>query len=160
MGAEDTLKRIDIGAPQAGIIHQLSYHTIGGVIQAGQPILQIVPGKDELVVEVRIAPTDIDKVTVGQSAFIRFTSFPHGTTPELSGSVMRLSADVVREPQTNLSYFTARIGITDEELARLGQSKILAGMPAEVFVTTGERTALAYLTKPIVDQVKRAFRER
>ncbi|KAF0136901.1 MAG: HlyD family secretion protein [Xanthobacteraceae bacterium] len=160
VAAEDALKRIDIRAPISGSVHQLAHHTIGGVIPAGQAIMQIVPGDDLLVVEVRLAPQDIDKVAVGQQAAIRFPSFPQGTTPELAGSVTRISADVVRDPQTGTVFFTARLAVREGELARLGDNRIVPGMPAEVFVQTGERTALAYLTKPIRDQINRAFRER
>lgn len=160
VAAEDVLKRIDIRAPQTGIVHQLAYHTVGGVIPAGQPIMQIVPGDDVLVIEIRVAPQDIDKVAVGQPAVIRFTSFPHGTTPEIAGSVIRVSADLVREQQTNAMHFTARVAVGEGELARLGSNRIVPGMPAEVFVRTGDRTALSYLVKPISDQISRAFRER
>jgi HlyD family secretion protein len=160
VAAEDALKRIDIRAPIAGSVHQLVHHTIGGVIPAGQAIMQIVPGDDLLVIEVRLAPQDIDKVSVGQRAAIRFPSFPQGTTPEVAGSVTRMSADVVRDPQTGAVFFTARLSVREGELARLGDNRIVPGMPAEVFVQTGERTALAYLTKPIRDQINRAFRER
>ncbi len=160
VAAEDVLKRIDIRAPQTGTVHQLAYHTVGGVIPAGQPIMQIVPGDDVLVIEIRVAPQDIDKVAVGQAAFIRFTSFPQGTTPELAGSIVRVSADIVREQQSGAIYFTARVAVGEGELAKLGANRIVPGMPAEVFVRTGDRTALAYLMKPITDQVSRAFRER
>lgn len=160
VAAEDALKRIDIRSPASGFVHQLAHHTIGGVIPAGQPIMLIVPGNDILVIEVRIAPQEIDKVAVGQEAVVRFPSLPHGTTPELRGTVARLSADVVREQQTNSTYFLARLAIDQSELDRLGRSRLVPGMPAEVYVRTGERTALAYLTRPLMDQVNRAFRER
>lgn len=160
VAAEDALRRIEIRAPIAGLVHQLSHHTIGGVIPAGQTIMQIVPGDDVLVIEVRLMPQDIDKVAVGQKAAIRFPSFPHGTTPEVAGSVTRISADVVRDQQTGAVFFTARLSVREGELARLGDNRIVPGMPAEVFVQTGERTALAYLTKPLFDQINRAFRER
>jgi HlyD family secretion protein len=161
VAAEDVLRRIDIRAPQAGIVHQLSYHTIGGVIPAGQAIMQIVPGDDILVIEMRVPPQDIDKVAVGQAAIVRFPSFPHGTTPEVAGTVTRVSADVVREQQTNTAYFTARVAVSEAEFAKLGSAnRVVPGMPAEVFVRTGDRTAIAYLMKPIADQLNRAFRER
>lgn len=158
--AEDALKRIDIRAPATGWVHQLASHTIGGVVQAGQTIMHIVPGDDLLVIEVRLSPQDIDKVAVGQRAMIRFPSLPHGTTPELHGSVARVSADVVRDQQSGAAFFTARLTVGEGELSRLGTARLLPGMPAEVFVQTGDRTALAYLSKPILDQVNRAFRER
>ncbi|QCI69000.1 HlyD family type I secretion periplasmic adaptor subunit [Phreatobacter stygius] len=157
--AEDTLKRIEIRAPQSGLVHQLNYHTVGGVIPPGQPIMQIVPGDDLLVIEIRIQPQDIEKVAIGQPAHIRFSALPHGTTPEVQGKVTRVSADVVREQQTNAVYFTARVAVLDGELAKIGTHRLVSGMPAEVFVRTQDRTALAYLMKPIADQLNRAFRE-
>ncbi|MCZ8314966.1 HlyD family type I secretion periplasmic adaptor subunit [Phreatobacter sp.] len=160
VAAEDALKRIDIRSPASGFVHQLSYHTVGGVITAGQPIMMIVPGNDVLVIEVRIAPQDIDKVAIGQQALIRFPALPHSTTPEVNGTVVRLSADVVRDPQTGSAFFLARLAFADGELDRLGRNRIVPGMPAEIYVKTGERTALAYLTRPLMDQVNRAFRER
>ncbi|MCA0316689.1 MAG: HlyD family type I secretion periplasmic adaptor subunit [Proteobacteria bacterium] len=158
--AEDALKRIEIRAPQGGIVHQLAYHTVGGVIPAGQQIMQVVPGDDDLVLEIRVQPQDIEKVVVGQAAHVRLTAFPHGTTPEVEAKVLRVSADVVRDPNLGTSYYTARVALRDGELARLGNHKLVQGMPAEVYVRTGDRTALAYLMKPIMDQLKRAFREK
>lgn len=158
--AEDALKRIEIRAPQSGIVHQLAHHTVGGVIPAGQQIMQIVPGDDDLVIEIRVQPQDIEKVVVGQAAHVRLTAFPHGTTPEVEAKVLRVSADVVRDPNLSTSYYTARVALRDGELARLGDHRLVQGMPAEVYVRTGDRTALAYLMKPIMDQLKRAFREK
>ncbi|MCZ0737139.1 HlyD family type I secretion periplasmic adaptor subunit [Phreatobacter sp. AB_2022a] len=158
--AEDALKRIEIRAPQSGIVHQLAHHTVGGVIPAGQQIMQIVPGDDDLVIEIRVQPQDIEKVVVGRAAHVRLTALPHGTTPEVEAKVLRVSADVVRDPNLGTAYYTARVALRDGELARLGDHRLVQGMPAEVYVRTGDRTALAYLMKPIGDQLKRAFREK
>jgi len=160
IAAEDQLKRIDIRAPQTGYVHQLAYHTVGGVVQAGQPIMQIVPGDDALVIEIRIQPNDINHVAIGQPAFIRLTAFPQRTTPEVEGKVVRLSADVARDQQSQVSFYTARVAVDEGELAKLHGLRIVPGMPAEVFVRTGDRTTFSYLMKPLTDQVMRAFREQ
>ncbi|QCK88149.1 HlyD family type I secretion periplasmic adaptor subunit [Phreatobacter aquaticus] len=159
IAAEDQLKRVEIRSPQSGLVHQLAYHTIGGVVQAGQPIMMIVPGDDALVIEVRLSPLDIDKVMPGQEATVRFSGLPHGTTPELKGRISRISPDIVREAQTNQSYFAIRVAVDEGESRKLGDRHIVPGMPAEVFVRTADRTALAYLMKPITEQIARAFRE-
>jgi HlyD family secretion protein len=160
VAAEDQLKRIDIRAPQAGIVHQLAVHTVGGVVMAGEPIMLIVPGGDALVIEAKVAPQDIDQVKLSQPAVVRFPAFNQRTTPEFNGVVSRISADISREPQTNQAYYVVRITLPDKEMERLGQLKVIPGMPAEVHIRTTDRTALSYLVKPVTDQFARAFKER
>jgi HlyD family secretion protein len=160
VAAEDNLKRIDIRAPQAGRVHQLAVHTVGGVISAGEAIMLIVPGGDALTVEARIAPHDIDQIRVGQNAVLRFTTFNQRTTPEINGEVSRVSADITQDQKTALSYYTVRIMLPDSEIARLSGLKLVPGMPVETFIQTGERTAISYLIKPITDQLSKAWRER
>jgi HlyD family secretion protein len=160
VAAEDQLKRIDIRAPQDGTVHQLQVHTIGGVIAAGEQIMLIVPDTDTLTVEVRISPQDIDQLRVGQGAVVRFLAFNMGTTPELNGVVSQVSADLVHDQRTGVSYFLVRIALPEQEIARLGDVKLVPGMPLEAFVQTGARTVLSYLVKPLRDQAMRAFRER
>lgn len=157
--AQDQLKRIDIRSPQAGIVHQLSVHTVGGVISQSEPIMLIVPSSDALVIEAKVAPQDIDHVTVGQSAVLRFPAFNQQTTPEFSGSVQRVAADLTREPQLGQAYFLVRITLPEAELKRMGALRLVPGMPAEVQIRTGDRTPLSYLMKPLSDQVARAFKE-
>ena len=159
VGAEDQLKRVDIRSPQSGIVHQLSVHTIGGVVTQSEPIMLIVPEGEALVIEAKIAPQDIDHVQMGQAAFVRFTAFSQRTTPEFNGSVVRLAADLTKEQQTGQAYFIARIGLPESEVKRLGKLKLVPGMPAEVYIRTTERTALSYLIKPLRDQITRAFTE-
>jgi HlyD family secretion protein len=158
--AEDQLKRVDIRAPQDGNVHQLNVHTVGGVINHSEPIMLIVPEGDTLAIEARIAPQDIDHVRAGQPAFVRFTAFNQRTTPEFNGEVSRVAADLTREPQANQAYYVARISLPDAETRRLGQLKLVPGMPAEVFIRTDERSVLSYLIKPLRDQVAKAFVER
>jgi membrane fusion protein, type I secretion system len=158
--AEDQLKRIDIRAPQDGRVHQLAVHTVGGVINAGEAIMLIVPAGDVLTVEARIAPHDIDQIQVGQNAVLRFSTFNQRTTPELNGKVGRISPDITQDQKSGLSYYTVRITLPDSEIARLSDNKLVPGMPVEAFIQTGERTALSYLVKPISDQLMRSWRER
>jgi HlyD family secretion protein len=160
VAAEDQLKRIDIRAPQDGTVHQLALHTVGGVITAGEPIMLIVPAHDSLVVEVRITPHEIDRVSVGQPVLLRFTAFNQRTTPQLNGEVSQVSADVAIDQKSAASYYVARIAVPEAEIARLGDVKLIAGMPVEAFIQTGQRTVMSYLVKPLSDQLMRAWRER
>jgi HlyD family secretion protein len=158
--AFDLLNRIDIRAPQTGRVHQLSVHTVGGVISPGEQIMLIVPDADALAVEVKIAPRDIDQVYVGQAAAMRFSAFNQKTTPEVEGDVSVVSADLTQDQRTGTSFYTARVLLKPEELAKLGDAKLVPGMPVDVFIKTPGRTALSYLTKPLRDQAERAFKER
>lgn len=159
--ALDQLKRIDIRAPIDGKVLQLAMHTVGGVINAGEPIMLVVPKADLLTVEARISPQDIDAVRVGQDALLRFSAFNRRTTPEILGKVSVVSADVSQDQKTGAWFYTARIALGESELAALGGDlRLMPGMPVEIFIQTGERTALSYLVKPLTDQIQRAWRER
>lgn len=158
--AFDQLHRIEIRSPQTGYVHELSVHTRGGVIAPGEPIMLIVPTADSLVVEVRVAPQDIDRLQTGQAAGLRFPSFDQRTTPELSGRVTRIAADVSEDKRTGSFYYLVRLGVTKDELRRLDGAKLMPGMPVEAFIRTADRTVLSYLTKPLADQARRAFREK
>jgi HlyD family secretion protein len=157
--AVDQLNRIDIRAPQSGRVHQLTVHTVGGVISPGEQIMLIVPDADALAVEVKIAPRDIDHVYVGQAASMRFAAFDQKTTPGVEGEVSMVSADLTQDQRTGTSYYIARVSLKPEELARLGNAKLVPGMPVDVFIKTPGRTALSYLLKPLRDQAERAFKE-
>jgi len=158
--AEDQLRRVDIRAPQDGMVEQSTVHTVGGVITAGDAIMLIVPQADDLQVEARVNPQDIDKLQVGEKTVLRLSAFNQRTTPELTGAVIRVSPDVTIDQRTGQSYYTIRVSMPPEEVARLGEVKLIPGMPVEAFVQTGDRTMLAYLIKPLHDQLMRAFRER
>ncbi|MCP4619761.1 MAG: HlyD family type I secretion periplasmic adaptor subunit [Bradyrhizobium sp.] len=160
VAARDLLDRIEMRAPVSGLVHQLNVHTIGGVIRGGDTIMEVVPDADDLQIEARLQPTDIDQVRVGQKAFTRFPAFNQRVTPEVAGVVSFVSADISRDAQTNGGYFTVRVTLPDEERRRLAGLQLVSGMPAEVFMQTGSRTMLSYLFKPITDQLQRAFVER
>lgn len=159
VAAEDQLARVDIHAPLDGIVHQLSVHTVGGVVSAGEPLMMIVPAADTLEVETRINPQDIDQVRSGQKAFLRFPSFNQRTTPEIDGSVEYISADLTTDEKNGQSFYTARIAIPADAAEKLGGARLVPGMPVEAFVQTSQRTVLSYLTKPLMDQINLAFRE-
>ena len=160
VAAEDQLKRVDIRAPQDGIVHQLAVHTVGGVVAQGETLMVIVPQSEDLQIEAKVAPQEIDQLRIGQPALVRFSAFNQRTTPELNGEVKRISADLTRDPQTGLTYYTIRVGLPPGEIKRLGDLQLLAGMPVECFMKTDDRTMISYLMKPLTDQFNRTFRER
>ncbi len=160
IAAADQLKRTDIRAPQAGTVFQSTVHTVGGVIPPGDPMMIIVPDAENLAVEARVNPQDIDKVQITQPAVLRFSAFDTRTTPEIFGKVSRVSADTTLDQRTGQSYYTIRIALERDQMERLGNVRLVPGMPVDAFVQTGERTVIAYLMKPLSDQIVKAFREK
>jgi HlyD family secretion protein len=160
IAGRDQLDRIEIRAPTSGTINQLSIHTVGGVIKGGETIMEIVPDTDDLQIEARVDPKDIDHVKTGQKAFVRLTAFNQRTTPQLKGSVNYVSADTGHDQQSNKPFYTVRIVLPEEERRRLSGQQLVPGMPTEVFMQTGSRTMLSYLFEPISDQLRRAFVEQ
>jgi membrane fusion protein, type I secretion system len=159
IAAEDVLRRVEIRAPRSGMVHELAVHTVGGVIGPGDVIMSIVPMGEARSFEVRVAPTDIDQVAINQPVIVRFPAFNQRTTPEIDGRIVRVAADVSRDKESGAVYYTARVSVPDQQLARLGKLKLVAGMPVEAYVQTGARSALSYLAKPVTDQIARAFKE-
>jgi HlyD family secretion protein len=141
-------------------------HTVGGVIDKGQTVMQIVPRTDELVVEAKVAPQNIDQVAVGAKVTVRIMAGNQRTTPDIGGVLTRVSADLTREQPPDGSpsgapYYVVRIALAKDQVAQLLRDmRLLPGMPTESFIQTQERTPLQYLLKPIEEQVARAFRER
>ncbi len=157
--AREQLDRLVVRAPQTGLVSQLAVHTIGGVIAAGATVALIVPDRDQLVVEARIRPTDIDQAVIGQRAEVQLQTVDARMLPPFAGKVTSLSADVIVQPTTRESYYLVRISIADEARLRKERS-LVSGMPVEVFLaTTGGRTALQYLLSPLTDQLAHAMRE-
>jgi HlyD family secretion protein/epimerase transport system membrane fusion protein len=156
----DILERTVITSPVAGVIHNKQFYTTGGVIRPGQPILDIVPDEVELLIEAHVSPVDIDVVAVGQEARVNFLSFSARNLPQIKGSVRSLSADSLLDEATGESYFRAFVQVPPEEIDKLGEAlSINPGMPAELLIMTGERTMLEYLMYPLVESVRRSFRE-
>lgn len=156
----DVLDRTTITAPFAGLIKGLEYHTIGGVIPPGGVIMEIIPQNDDLVIEARVSPQDIDIVHKGLTAKVMLSAYKRRFMPRLEGTVIRVSADRFTDERSGVPYYTAIVRISEEELASLNKDILLyPGMPADVFIVTGSRTMLNYLFSPIVDSFRRAFKE-
>lgn len=153
------LRRISIKAPVAGIVHELSVFTIGGVVQPGQTVMQVIPVSDRSEIELRVDTRSVDEVFVGQRVFVRFPAFHQRTTPQLEGEITGLSPSSVVDENTGYSFYRATVAIADEEMSALDGKKLIPGMPVEALIPTTERTVLSYLVKPLVDQVEHAFRE-
>jgi HlyD family secretion protein len=160
IAAEDRLAKLEIRAPQAGIVHESIVRTVGGVVAAGETLMQVVPHTDRLALEARVSPLDIDKLNVGQLAAVRLTGLDARTTPELVAAVDAISPDLSRDPATGVAYFSIRMKLSEAELARLPEGQhVTAGMPAEAFLRTADRTVLSYLLGPLAAQLSHAFRE-
>ncbi|WP_407943152.1 HlyD family type I secretion periplasmic adaptor subunit [Methylobacterium oxalidis] len=158
--ALDQLRRTDLRAPQDGIVHQMTVHTVGGLVTPSEPAMLIVPEADELAIEVRLQPKDIDHVHIDQAAILRFSALSQRTTPEINGTVDRVSADVTQDQKTGQSFYKARIRVSEAERKRLGDIRLVPGMPVDAFLKTGDRTVLSYLTKPLMEQIGKAWREK
>jgi HlyD family secretion protein/epimerase transport system membrane fusion protein len=157
---KDVLERTVVIAPVAGTIVQSRFYTTGGVVGPGQPILDIVPAETELLIDARVRPVDIDSVAPGQSAQVHFLAFSQRRVRQIQGTVRSISADSLLDEHSGQSYFLARVEVSPEELEKLGEdAKISPGMPAEVLIKTGERTALQYIVEPLVNSLRRSFRE-
>jgi len=165
LSAKGVLDRIRVTAPVRGVVVKLRYHTQGGVIEAGKNIMEILPLKDELIIEARVRPQDIDSVKHGQHATVRLTALSQRITPMVSAEVIYLSADTLADERKSqqvgpTDIYIIRVKLNTEEAAAIPGFSPTPGMPAEVFVKTSERTFFQYVVKPIHDSMLRAFRER
>jgi HlyD family secretion protein len=159
VSAVDQLSRTEIRAPYDGVVDKMHFTAAGDVIQRAETIMEIVPDQDQLIVEAAIGPADVDQVRTGQPARIRFTSFDATSTPEVRGKVVFVAAERTTDQTTNASYFAVRVQIDNSDLAKKGSLKLRTGMPAEIFIETRSRTMLSYLTRPLADQMARAFKD-
>jgi HlyD family type I secretion membrane fusion protein len=158
--AEDTLKRIDIRAPQDGVVVGLRVHTPGGVIGAREAVMDIVPQDADLLVEARVPAEDIEAIHPGLSAEVRLTAYKQRTTPTVPGEVTVVSADRMHDDRTGENYYVTRVHLDEKALAQLPHVKLYPGMPAEVLIITGRRSAFDYIVSPITQALPKAFREK
>ena len=154
----DTVDRSEIRAPQSGVVDKIAFTTIGSAVPATQPLLQIVPDRDNMIVEARIRPQDVDQVRVGQAARVTFSGFNRQTTPDISGKLIFVSPDLTSDQRTGQSYYRIKVRLDAGALARAPQIALKAGMPAETFVETGDRSILSFLIKPLLDQLRYSMR--
>ncbi|MGC6401653.1 HlyD family type I secretion periplasmic adaptor subunit [Sphingomonas sp. FW199] len=159
LAASDASERSLLRAPYNGVIDKLQFSTVGGVVPPTQTIMEVVPDNEPLIVEVSIDTADVDQLRMRQSAVVRLSAFNMQTTPELTGEVYYIAAERSTDERSGVAFYPVRIRISRQELARLGDLKLRPGMPVEAFVQTGRRSLLSYLTKPLLDQFNRAFRE-
>ena len=156
----DQRDRLAIRAPASGIIYGLQVTTPRSVIRAAEPVMFIIPQDRPLVIAARVDPIHIDKITLGQPVNLRFSALDQRTTPELTGEVAKVSPDAFVDQARGLSYYRAEITLPEAEQAKLPENiRLLPGMPVEAFIRTGDRTPLAYLTKPLTDYFSKAFRD-
>ena len=155
----ERLSRLDVRAPVGGVVLDMTVHALKAVVRPAEPILHIVPTDSALVIDAEVNPTEIDAVHPGQEAVLRFSAFNARTTPVLFGTVARVSPDAFVDEQTQRSYYRAEVMLKEGEVAKLEGQELVAGMPVEVFIQTGERTPIEYLVKPITDYFSRAMRE-
>lgn len=156
----DKLRRIELRAPVSGTVNNLSAHTVGGVVRAAEPVLEIVPSGRHMAVEAIVRPAEIDRLYRGQPATVRFSAFDAGMTPVLEGAVVHVSADLIEDSEADTSGYLVRVSIAKAELARLEERQLIPGMPVELFLKTGSRSPISYLLKPLSDQFARSLNER
>jgi len=157
--AHDASQRVEIRAPVTGKVQQMAVHTKGGVVAPGETMMVVVPESDELIVEARIDPQKIDDVHIGGKAHVRFTAFDTRTTPEAIGRVDTVSADVETDEKAGVSFYRARLALDGMKVPASVRQKLVSGMPVEVQIETGNRSALSYFLKPLSDQIGRSFKE-
>lgn len=157
--ATDVLARTEIRAPEAGTITDLRIHTPGGVIAAGEPLMDLVPRQDRLIVKVHVKPEDIDLVRPGLEAHVRLLSYKHRRVPPVEGVLTYVSADRLVDKETELAYYVARVRMNETSLQELPEVEVMPGMPVEVLIKTGEFTVANYVFRPVLDSFNRAFRE-
>jgi len=150
---------VQIQAPVSGVVHEMTVSTIGGVIAPGQEIMQIIPKRDSLVIKAQVMPQDIDQVSIGQSTNVVFSALKQSAAPELDGTVSYISADSLIDPITGSPYFEVEIDVADVELSKLQGQSLIAGMPADVFIQTQERSVFDYLIGPLKDTFKKTMRD-
>lgn len=159
IATNDKVIRTEIRSPANGRVLGLSVYNVGGVITPGKPILDIVPQKEELIINAQVSPMDIDRVRVGLLSEVRFSAFKQALTPKMQGKLINLSADRITDEKTGMPYYQAIIELTPDSYEKLGGLELLPGMPAEVLINTGERTVFEYLMQPVTNAFARAFIE-
>lgn len=158
--SKDVLKRSAIKSPVSGKVMNIKYHTIGAVVPSGGEVMSIVPQYEELIIEAKIKPQDIDNVAVGMKSKIQLTAYKGKKVPKINGEVINVSPDIITNEQTRESYFLARVSISKKDIEKLkSKVELYPGMPAQVFIITGSRSLFSYMFTPISDSAYKAFRE-
>ncbi len=159
LALRERLMRMEVRAPQSGIVYGSRFFAVGSVVQPAEPIMYVIPQDQPLQVTTRVSPVNVDQVYAGQPAQLRFPAFDQRWTPEIFGQVLRVSADALTDDATGASYYRVEVVPLEGELDKLGGHALIPGMPVEAFIRTSDRTPFAYLTKPFADYFRRAMRE-
>lgn len=157
--ASEAYQRSVIRAPQSGTVDRIAFTTVGSAVPANQPILELVPDRDDLVIEGRVRPQDIDRLHVDQDARITFSGLNRQTTPDVAGKVTFISPDIARDDRNGLPYYRIRVRLNPKSRGSAQAIRLRPGMPAEIFVQTGDRSVLSFLIKPLIDQIRYALRD-
>jgi HlyD family secretion protein len=159
VAATDRLSRVDIRAPASGMVHELKVFTVGGVLAGGEVAMLIVPEDDKLVVDAQVEPQEIEELHLGQKAIVRFSAFSDANLKDVVGEITVLSPDLVEDVQTGRRFYKVKLSVDPPTGPGGDPLRLVPGMPVETFIAKGDRTVLAYLTKPVRDQMQRIFRE-
>jgi HlyD family type I secretion membrane fusion protein len=157
--SQDQDERTEVRSPRTGRVYKLAVHTSGAVLKPGDTVMEIVPDDDTLIVSAKVNPQDIDKIQTGQTARVRLSAFNQRTTPELTGQVSIVSADLINDPVTGRPFYQATVSIPPDQIQRLSGLVLKPGMPAETLINTGDRSPMSYFWKPISDSFSRALKE-
>jgi HlyD family secretion protein len=159
LGLQERLSRLEVRSPVSGVVYGQQVFAVQSVVQAGAPIMYIIPQDRPLLVEARIPSVHVDEISLGQEAVLRFTALDMRRTPEVTGIVTGISADVIVDERTGVNFYEVQLILREEDIAKLDGQVLLPGMPVEAFIRTEDRTPISYLTKPLTDYFSRAFRE-
>jgi HlyD family secretion protein len=158
LGLDERLSRLSVRSPVDGVVYGSDVFALQSVVQAGAPMMYVVPQDQPMIIEARVDPVNIDQIYAGQATVLRFTAFESRTTPELAGTVIGQSADAFTDQVTGQTYYAVQVLPDPGEVEKLRENRLIPGMPVEVFIKTGERTPLEYLTKPLTDYFTRSMR--
>lgn len=158
-GAVERQKRVVVNAPVSGTVVNMALHTLGGVVRPGEDILELVPQSEELIVEARINTSDIEKLWIGQPSRVRLSGFDLEEVPEANGKVYDVSADAVTDEKTGNAFYVAKVRLDEHQAPAVAGLDLVPGMPADLFISTGERTVLSYLAQPLSNRLVRTFTE-
>lgn len=157
--AKDILERTNVRAPADAVVVNSNVNAVGGIVRPGDPIFELLPTSDELIINARVSPVDKDSIRIGQEARLNFSALNATLTPQVAGKVTYVSADRLVDPSDNVPFFLVHLKIDGQLPPQIDPEKISPGTPVEAFISTGSRTFLAYVTKPLRDSFERAFRQ-
>lgn len=158
--AQDTARRIDVPAPMGGTIQNLRFTTVGAVVRPGEPLVDIAPDQGAMIIKAQFSPNDVDSVHAGQTVEIRFTTFHQRNIPVIQGVIHTVSQDRLVDEATHQPYYLAIVRLQDAKMPTMLRDRIRAGLPAEIIVPTGSRTALQYLLQPLSNAMQKTMREQ